>query len=471
MSNEIKADYNQSFLLPPNLEDWVPANHPARFIRDFMDKIDLKELGFRESPGNEGRPHYSNDIKLKIWLYGYFHKIRSLRGLESACYNHLGLIWLTGRNCPDHNTLWLFFRDNRKAIKKLFKAVTRKAKELGLIGLVLHALDGTKIKADVCDSKGWHSKDLKKTLKLLDQGVEEVVDMIESSAMRGDESYSLPDDYNERIRGELNRALQELEEVNREHLSPTDKDARMMRHDKGKSFCFNAQAVVDDDSGLIAAEDVTNDESDSNMLVPMIEEGEKNIGDKAEETVADRGYYSPEQLEKAEDKELDVLVNLGEQIFPKDDNKQFHKSKFIYDSKKDVFTCPLGRELTFERIKYNSQKKYKIRVYRCHHRKNCPESSICSKDKMGRSIELLPHHEVLQRQIQKQRDPSNKEILAKRKQIVEPVFGIIKEVFGFRRFTVRGLENVRTQWSLICTTHNLRKLFKLWQDGKFVFGG
>ena len=82
-----------------------------------------------------------------------------------------------------------------------------------------------------------------------------------------------------------------------------------------------------------------------------------------------------------------------------------------------------------------------------------------------------PHHEVLQRQIQKQKEPGNKEILAKRKQIVEPVFGIIKEVLGFRRFTVRGLENVKTQWSLICTTYNLRKLFKLWTEGKLVIGG
>ncbi len=146
---------------------------------------------------------------------------------------------------------------------------------------------------------------------------------------------------------------------------------------------------------------------------------------------------------------MNVLVNLGTQILPPGNNKKFHKSQFTNDSKKDVFTCPLGNELTFERIKNNRQKKYKLQIYRCYHKRDCPESLNCSKDKKGRSIELLPHHEVLQLQIQKQRKPGNKEILAKRKHIFEPVFGIIKEVMGFRRFTVRGLENVKTQWSLI----------------------
>ena len=121
MSHAIIADYNKSFLLPSNLEDWVPANHPARFIRKFIEELDLSELGFRESPGKEGRPHYSNDIKLKIWVYGYFHKIRSTRSLESACCNDLGMMWLTGMNTPDHNTLWMFWWDNKKAIKNCSK--------------------------------------------------------------------------------------------------------------------------------------------------------------------------------------------------------------------------------------------------------------------------------------------------------------------------------------------------------------
>jgi transposase len=471
MSHEIKADYNQSFILPPSLEDWLPDDHPARFIRYFVEQLDLSELGFREHACKDGRSPYSNDLKLKVWLYGYFHKIRSLRGLESACYNHIGMIWLTGMNRPDHSTLGNFWRDNKQAIVNLFKESTRTAQKADLIGLVLQALDGTKIKADVCDSKGWHSKSLKKALKELDKGVEEVVDMIESSIQTEEPSYHLPDDYKERVRAELEQSLREIEEIDRKHLHPIDKDARMMKHGKGKSFGFNAQAVVDDKNGLIVAEDVTNDENDTKMLAPMIDEVEENLGDKADETVADAGFYSPDQLLEAEEKGHDVLVNLGENIAPKNADKPFHKSKFTCDKEKDVFICPLGKELRYERTRKSRKDRYLERVYRCKSFKDCPERDACSCEKQGRKITMGPHHQVLQRQIQKQKEPGNKELLAKRKQIVEPVFGIIKEIYGFRRFTVRGLENVRTQWSLVCTTFNLRKLFKHWTAGKLVIGG
>ena len=162
------------------------------------------------------------------------------------------------------------------------------------------------------------------------------------------------------------------------------------------------------------------------------------------------------------------MVNLKEQIEPKKKVEKFHKYQFIYDREKDVFICPLVKELTFERTRKSLRRKFDLRVYRCHHKRDCPESSNCSKEKRGRSIDKAPHHDVLLRQIQKQKAPGKKEMLRKRKQIVEPVSGLIKEVLGFRRFTVCGLENVKTQWLLVCTTYDLRKLFKVWIAGKLV---
>jgi transposase len=470
MSYEIKADYHQQFLFPPSLEDLVPSGHPARFIREFVDRLDLCELGFRESPGTEGRPHYSNDMLLKVWLYGYFHKIHSTRELEELCYRDLGVVWLTGMNYPDHNTLWRFFSNNRGAIREVFKDITEGALKSGLIGLTLHALDGTKIQAQVSTRTGWSRDRLEFALQDLDSSIDEIISEIESNSEGEDLCYSLPEELHdkERLQSKIEEILKEMKGINRNHLHPNDKDARMMKKGKTNEFCYNSQAVVDDKSGLIVAEDVTNDESDNNLLVPMIEEVEANLGDNADETVADAGYYSPPQLVKAESKGVDVMVNIKDQIEPGDRNKRFHKSKFKYDDEKDVFICPLGRELTFERIKDDRHKKYKLKIYRCHNKRDCPYSSDCSREKRGRSIEMGPHHGTLQRQIQKQKEPGNKEILAKRKQIVEPVFGIIKEVLKFRRFTVRGLENVKTQWSLICTTYNLRKLFKIWNERNLV---
>jgi hypothetical protein len=201
----------------------------------------------------------------------------------------------------------------------------------------------------------------------------------------------------------------------------------------------------------------------------MIEKVEETTGRQADETVADAGYYSPKQSLQTEEKGIEVLVNINKQILPETDENKFHKSRFTFDETTDEFICPLGKRLTFERVKNNRQKKRKLRVYRCHHKSCCPESMNCSREKRGRSIEMGSHFLALQRQIRKQKEPGNKEILARRKQIIEPVFGTIKENLRFRRFTVSGLDKVRTQWSLVCTVFNLRKLFKVWKEGKLVF--
>ena len=471
MSYSIEPDYYQQYVFPPRLEDLLPSDHPARFLRTFVDLLDLDELGFRPSPGNDGRPHYANSMKLKIWLYGYFRRLYSTRQLEDGCQNDLGLLFLTGLHYPSHSTLWSFFDLNREAIRELFISVTETALKAGLIGFTLHALDGTKIQAKVSTRTGWKSRDLMKMLKDVDSSIDEIIEKIESSNQEEQDSCKLPEKLQdqEKLKTEIESILCEMKAINREHLHKSDKDARMMKNSKVKDYSFNAQAVVDDESGLIVAEDVVNDETDNKMLVPMIEKVEDNLDEKADETVADGGFYSPEQLVKAEEKGHDVLVNIGKNVAPKKGDKPFHKSKFKYDKKSDVFICPLGRELTFSREKKSRHGKYTLRTFRCEFYRNCPQRSSCSGDKRGRTIEMGPHHEALQRQIQKQKVPDNKELLAKRKQIVEPVFGIIKENYGFRRFTVRGLENVRTQWSLICTSYNLRKLFKVWSAGKLEF--
>ena len=146
MSQQIKADYSKTYLLPPSLEDWVPANHPVRFIREFVENLDLKELGFKVESNAEGRPFYSSDIMLKIWLYGYFNKVRSSRELEKQSKENMGLLWLIGMESPDHNTIWRFWKKNKKVLRKIFKESVTTADKLDLVGMVLNAIDGTKIK-------------------------------------------------------------------------------------------------------------------------------------------------------------------------------------------------------------------------------------------------------------------------------------------------------------------------------------
>src|SRR4051794_37169705 len=173
MAHAITPDYGQQFIFPPALEDWVPADHPARFLREFVDQLDLAALGFVLPSATEGRPPYAPSLLLKIWLYGYFHRIRSTRKLEAACREHLSLVWLTGLIAPDHNSLWRFWRDNKKALRAVFKQTVQVAVNTGCVGMAIQALDGTKIEAVASGYSGWSKKYMEKLLAALDGALDQ----------------------------------------------------------------------------------------------------------------------------------------------------------------------------------------------------------------------------------------------------------------------------------------------------------
>ena len=168
MAQPIAPDYGQQFLFPPALEDWVPQDHPARFLREFVEQLNLAELGFAMPVTTDGRPPYHPSLLLKIWLYGYFHRIRSTRKLEAACRDHLPLLWLCGLLAPDHNSLWRFWRDNKEALRAVFKQTVQLAVKTGAVGFALQALDGTKIQAACSGPKGWSKEYMEKLLAQLD---------------------------------------------------------------------------------------------------------------------------------------------------------------------------------------------------------------------------------------------------------------------------------------------------------------
>lgn len=467
MTREIRADYSQTFLLPPSLEDWVGADHPARFIRDFVESLDYEDLGFRMPLGETGRPPYSNQLLLSVWLFGYLQKIRSSRVLERACLDNISLLWLTGMNSPDHNTLWRFFSNNKAPLRSVFRQLVGVACSSGLVGLVVHAVDGTKIRSRSSDKSAWHRDELEALLESVDASIDEAMSQIESSEVSESGEYRLPDDLVDakKRRAEIKHALDELAKIERSHMHPDDPEARMMQSGGGTHLNYNAQAVVDRDSELIVAADVVNAESDSEMLVEMIDDVVHNAGEAAAETVGDGGYYSPGQLVEAEERGHGVLVPVKEDP---SNRGRFSHSNFNYDESEDVYICPEGNKLTYQRTRPDSHGKYQVRHYRCRHANDCPIRWECSSNKRGRTILRGEHTAAVSRQLKKQKLVPNREILQSRKWIVEPVFGQIKENMGFRRWTVRGIENVRTQWSLICTAFNLKKLYKYWLEGRLV---
>ena len=469
MSQEIRANYDQIDLLPQCLEDWVPKDHPAWFIREFVDALDLAELGFQQRESEEGRPSYAADLLLKVWLYGYLARLRSTRELERACREHLSLLWLTGRHTPDHNTLWRFWKENRAGLRQVFRAGVKVAAEQGLIGVICHAVDGTKIRAAASRRTVEHRKELERALERVEASIREMEQAVEEAEAREEGEYRLPEALQgaEKLRQAIRASLGQMAAEKREHRHPQEPEARLMPCAGRTEPAYNAQVVVDEQSELLVAEEVVNEESDNRQLVPMLDEVKENLGEVAEETVADGGYKSSVSLAEAEEKGYAVLVNWGGDASGKRPGP-YHKWRFHYRAEEDVVICPRGERLEFEGIKTNRGKRYAVRGYRCQRFRDCPVRDDCSRNRQGRLIEISPYDAAVERQRAKLQDPEKQNLLKRRKVIVEPAFGVIKQVEGFRRWTVRGLEQVRTQWALVCTAFNLKKMYKLWMAGKLL---
>jgi hypothetical protein len=373
---------------------------------------------------------------------------------------------LTGLNSPDHTTLWRFWRDNQKPIRKTFKQLLKVALSLNLIGLVLHAVDGTKILSAASEANGLHRSKLKERLQRLDEAIDEIFKQTEQGAAEDDGECRLPEGLQRKqeLRDKIHEQLELLDLEQRDHLNAGDEDARLMKSKGQNRFAYNAQAVADEASGLIVAADVVTDESDNYQLVPMLNEVQENLGKVAEQNVADAGYKALTGIAEAEAKNYSVMVNLAEPDGPYD------ASRFVYDAEKDQCICPRGERLEFQYLKKRDKAEpYKVRVYRCGNYLDCPVRWQCSSSQTGRTVQIHPNHDALLRQREKHKDETLRAALKKRSVIIERVFAWGKQGMGFRRWTVRGREKVKTQWLLLCTAINLRRLHKQWATGKLRF--
>jgi hypothetical protein len=345
----------------------------------------------------------------------------------------------------------------------VFKESIQIAAKAELVGLVLHAVDGTKIETAASKGGAWHRKDVEGLLADIDNVIDEVMKETESAQAENGWEYRLPEHLQDRqeLRGMIQQRMREMEEQDRDQVMPADADSRMMKLADGrKRFGYNAQVVVDEQSGLIVAQDVVNAESDNYQLTPMLEQVDENLGRVAGETVADGGYKAPSELARAEEREQPVLVNLGK---ASDGDGDYSAARFVYKEAEDHCICPRGEIVPFWKTKSKDRAQpTTVRVYRCQSYADCPVRWQCSESKNGRTIEIGAHYRAVLRQRLKQQDPAKSVLLKKRGAIVERVFGWIKQEFGFRRWTVRGLDNVATQWALICTAVNLRVLYKRW---------
>jgi hypothetical protein len=334
--------------------------------------------------------------------------------------------------------------------------------------MVLNAVDGTKIAARASTDKAWFEKKLKKRLDHLDVWLDQAMKEVEKAEKEESGEYRLPELLAEKkkLRETIQESLTQLKAKERECMHPGEPDAQMMKTREGTRLGYNAQAVVDSKAGIIVSEEVTTDQNDTHQLVPMLETVQEEVGKVAEETVADGGYFSGEQLDKAQKAELPALVNLGLVRKAEEDGGPYHNSKFEYDAENDCYICPMGQTLKFEGIRKRKDKSYEMRAYRCKNAGQCPVRRECSKDINGRCVERSPYSDAIRMQKEKQQDKSKADLLRRRMVIVEPVFAKVKHLLEFRRWTMGGLEKVKSQWSFVCALINLGRIYPLWREGK-----
>jgi hypothetical protein len=365
---------------------------------------------------------------------------------------------------PDHNSLWRFWRDHKKALREVFKQTVELAMRTGAVGLALQALDGTKIEAAASGYSGWSKEYMEKMLVQLDAALEHIeLQVVAENREVTEPGYRLPAGLAERraLREQIKQGLAQIAADGRQHYHPVEPEARRMKLANGTSrFAYNAQAVADAQAGIIVASEVTRAENDLGQLTAMIEEARQNLGPAATHTttVADTGYGDGADIAAAQEKHMAVLVPPAKGRSASEN--PYACEHFHYEAATRTVTCPRGVKL--DQQASTKKRGQIVERYRCHCG-DCPVRAQCTRDPKGRQIEIWPHASTVQAMRARLNEPAAYQQWQQRGQIIEPRFAHIKQHEGLRRWTVWGLENVRTQWSLMCATLNLRVLYRCWQ--------
>ena len=452
---------DQRLLLPLDMREWLPDEHLASFVSDAVDAMDLSAILRKyEKDDARGRAGYHPRMMVKLLVYGYCTGKRSSRGIERATYDEVPFRVLAADQHPDHDSVADFRKRHLKELGGLFVQVLRLCEKAGLVKLGHVAVDGSKVKANASKHKAMSYERMTETEKRLTEEVEKLladaerVDAAEDATFgkgkRGDElptelrrresrlkkireaKAALEQEARERAEQEAAEAKAKLEEraakekakekaqdpfVGAKGSPPevrnpadaqpdpkaqrnfTDPESRIMKDGASKSFeqAYNAQLAVDAASQVIVATNVTQQANDKKQLIPVLEKLVTNLGRQPAKVTADSGYFSEQNITAP------ALAGVDLYVPP---NRQKHG------------------------------------------------------EKPGEAATRGPKSEVAERMREKLRTPEGHQTYSRRKVIVEPVFGQMKEWLGFRRFSLRGLENVQAEWNFVSAAHNLMKLFR-----------
>jgi transposase len=263
------VDRGQLWLLPESLDQWVEESNPVRVIDAFVEQLDLDELGFKlAAPADLGRPGYNPALHLKLYIYGYLHRIQSSRRLERECQRNLEVMWLLGRLAPDHKTIADFRKDNGAAIKKVCARFVELCRQMGLLAKASVAIDGSKFKAVNNRDKNFTTAKVEKRRRQLEESVARYLSQLDSADLHEpSESVELKKTYLKEKLEKLKSEMAKLAAIERQvlaspeqQISLTDPDCRSMATSgRGSGVVgYNVQTAVDTEHHLIVAHEVTN---------------------------------------------------------------------------------------------------------------------------------------------------------------------------------------------------------------------
>ncbi len=461
----------QATLFPEQLDDYIVDDNPTRVIDAFVDGINLAGLGFKTEPAETGRPAYHPGTMLKLFIYGYLNRIQSSRRLEREAGRNVELMWLLGRLAPDFKTIADFRKNNTHAITRVCREFVLICRKLNLFSDALVAIDGSKFKAVNNRNRNFTQAKIKHRLKQIDESIARYLGQIatedrielatsKNKVERLEEKISK---LNNEI-DQLNKLQDQLKETPDKQISLTDPDARSMATSgRGTGMvAYNVQTAVDSKHHLILAHEVTNQGHDRAQLANMAEQAKDLLITENLRVVADRGYYSGEEIKACDDAGITTYLPKP-QTSGNQAKGYFGKRDFVYHTEKDEYECPAG-----ERAVYRSSRDEKGKNIRRYWSSSCVRCVIKPRCTTGkeRRISRWEHEAILDRlDTRMEREPDMMKI---RRSTVEHPFGTIKTWMGSTHFLMKTKERVSAEMSLHVLAYNLKRVIKIMGAAQLV---
>jgi transposase len=409
-------------------QDEVAAEPLVLTIDGFVESLDLSELSSRYSEAGMG--YYDPGMLLKVWFFAYCDRSWHCRQVAERIRYDVRYRYFVGSHRPDFRTLNRFRKDHLDLLSGYFAALVSHCEELGLVDSSVLALDGTKLQANASGRKRSADALRQEINRRLTQDVQADDDPSEPAAATSVSTTA----------------------SSSAGVSATDPEARLMKTGEGTiRLCYNAQAVVDNQQIIVAA-DVGTDADDKSSFAPLLEQAQDNIRSALGAITADGGYYSGRNIKYAQERKLDIYLPKG-----KANHKVYGLEAFVYDSANDRYCCPQG--LWLQRGAQRQRRGLLMTIYQSSRKqcRDCPLKTNCTHDRYRR-LEV-PETWVPERALAvKLATPHGRALYARRRELVEPVFGHLKFNLGFTRFSLRGLAQVKGEFLLLCMAHNLKKL-------------